>query len=189
MVVVHGGGKAVTKQLESRGLEAKFINGLRVTDANTIEAVDEVLNGKVNGEVAEFVSSYDCEVQPCLKRNSPAKNLIRTDLGFVGAITKVDTAPIKKALEDGLMPIISSTASDENGQCYNKCRHRGRRGCHLLGCTPSSLPIRCSRSASKSGRSKFSSLQSAGRPGRFAQKRRYHRQRNAAQGKQCRGCP
>ncbi len=121
VVVVHGGGKAVTKQLESRGLEAKFINGLRVTDANTIEVVDEVLNGKVNGEVAEFVSSYDCEVQ-----RLPGKEILsckkldqEPDLGFVGAITKVDTAPIKKALEDGLMPIISSTASDENGQCYN----------------------------------------------------------------------
>ena len=121
VVVVHGGGKAVTKQLESRGLEAKFVNGLRVTDANTIEVVDEVLNGKVNGEVAEFVSSYDCEVQ-----RLPGKEILsckkldqEPDLGFVGAITKVDTAPIKKALEDGLMPIISSTASDENGQCYN----------------------------------------------------------------------
>ena len=121
VVVVHGGGKAVTKQLESRGLEAKFINGLRVTDANTIEVVDEVLNGKVNGEVAEFVSSYDCEVQ-----RLPGKEILsckkldqEPDLGFVGAITKVDTAPIKKALENGLMPIISSTASDENGQCYN----------------------------------------------------------------------
>ena len=121
VVVVHGGGKAVTKQLESRGLEAKFINGLRVTDANTIEVVDEVLNGKVNGEVAEFVSSYDCKVQ-----RLPGKEILsckkldqEPDLGFVGAITKVDTAPIKKALEDGLMPIISSTASDENGQCYN----------------------------------------------------------------------
>ena len=121
VVVAHGGGKAVTKQLESRGLEAKFINGLRVTDADTIEVVDEVLNGKVNGEVAEFVSSYDCEVQ-----RLPGKEILsckkldqEPDLGFVGAITKVDTAPIKKALEDGLMPIISSTASDENGQCYN----------------------------------------------------------------------
>ena len=63
VVVVHGGGKAVTKELQDRGLEANFINGLRVTDSQTIEVVDEVLNGKVNAEVAEFVSSYDCEVK------------------------------------------------------------------------------------------------------------------------------
>ena len=61
VVVVHGGGKAVTKELENRGLEANFIDGLRVTDAKTIEVVDLVLNGSVNAEVAEFVSSYDCK--------------------------------------------------------------------------------------------------------------------------------
>ena len=121
VVVVHGGGKAVTKELQDRGLEANFINGLRVTDFHTIEVVDEVLNGKVNAEVAEFVSSYDCEV-----KRLPGKDIIscqkleqEPDLGFVGAINKVDTAPIQEALENGLMPIISSTASDESGQCFN----------------------------------------------------------------------
>lgn len=121
VVVVHGGGKAVTKELQDRGLEANFINGLRVTDFHTIEVVDEVLNGKVNAEVAEFVSSYDCEV-----KRLPGKDIIscqkleqEPDLGFVGAINKVDTAPIQEALENGFMPIISSTASDESGQCFN----------------------------------------------------------------------
>ena len=121
VVVVHGGGKAVTKELQDRGLEANFINGLRVTDSQTIEVVDDVLNGKVNAEVAEFVSSYDCEV-----KRLPGKEILsclkleqEPDLGFVGAITQVDTAPIQEALENGLMPIISSTASDENGQCFN----------------------------------------------------------------------
>lgn len=121
VVVVHGGGKAVTKELQDRGLEANFINGLRVTDSQTIEVVDEVLNGKVNAEVTEFVSSYDCEV-----KRLPGKEILsclkleqEPDLGFVGAITQVDTAPIQEALENGLMPIISSTASDENGQCFN----------------------------------------------------------------------
>lgn len=121
VVVVHGGGKAVTKELEKRGMEAIFINGLRVTDAQTIEVVDEVLNGKVNAEVAEFVSSYDCQVQrlPGKKILSCQKLSQNPDLGFVGTITKVDTAPIHKALDDGLMPIISSTASDKDSQCYN----------------------------------------------------------------------
>lgn len=121
VVVVHGGGKAVTKELENRGLEANFINGLRVTDAKTIEIVDMVLNGSVNAEVAEFVSSYDCKTQ-CLPGKeilSCQKLELEEDLGFVGSITKVDTAPIQHALENGLMPIISSTASDETGQCYN----------------------------------------------------------------------
>jgi acetylglutamate kinase len=121
VVVVHGGGKAVTKELENRGLEATFIDGLRVTDAQTIGVVDEVLNGKVNAEVAEFVSSYDCEV-----KRLPGKEILHCqkldqepDLGFVGSITKVNTAPVQQALDHGLMPIISSTAADDQGQCYN----------------------------------------------------------------------
>ena len=63
VVVVHGGGKAVTKELEKRGIEAKFIDGLRVTDQQSIEVVDQVLNGKINEEVANFVRSYDCKVK------------------------------------------------------------------------------------------------------------------------------
>ena len=121
VVVVHGGGKAVTKELENLGLEATFIDGLRVTDAQTIGVVDEVLNGKVNAEVAEFVSSYDCEV-----KRLPGKEILQCqkldqepDLGFVGSITQVNTAPVQQALDQGLMPIISSTAADEYGQCYN----------------------------------------------------------------------
>ena len=121
VVVVHGGGKAVTKELANRGLEATFIDGLRVTDEKTIEVVDQILNQKVNGEVAEFVSSYDCNVQKL-----PGKEILHCqkleeehDLGFVGSITQVNTAPILQALDGGLMPIISSTASDSEGQCYN----------------------------------------------------------------------
>jgi acetylglutamate kinase len=121
VVVVHGGGKAVTKELENLGLEATFIDGLRVTDAQTIGVVDEVLNGKVNAEVAEFVSSYDCDV-----KRLPGKEILHCqkldqepDLGFVGSITAVNTAPVQQALDQGLMPIISSTAADDHGQCYN----------------------------------------------------------------------
>ena len=121
VVVVHGGGKAVTKELESRGLQATFIDGLRVTDGQTIQVVDDILNGKVNAEVADFVSSYDCAVQ-----RLPGKEILRCqkleqdpDLGFVGSISEVNTAPIQSALNEGLMPIISSTAADSNGQCYN----------------------------------------------------------------------
>jgi acetylglutamate kinase len=121
VVVVHGGGKAINRELESRGIEAKFLDGLRVTDKQTIEAVDKVLNEKVNAEVAQFVSSYDCEVQ-----RFPGKNVLTCeklqgehDLGFVGQVTEVQVDPILEALESGKMPILSSTASDSEGTCYN----------------------------------------------------------------------
>ena len=63
VVVVHGGGKAITRELQKRGIKAQFLDGLRVTDADTIDAVDTVLNEQVNREVSQFVSSHDCDVQ------------------------------------------------------------------------------------------------------------------------------
>lgn len=121
VVVVHGGGKAVTRELESRGLQATFINGLRVTDENAIEVVDYILNQQVNAEVGEFVSSYDCEVKriPGKEIVSCQKIQMTPDLGFVGEISSVNTQPILEASDSGAMPIISSTASDKNGQCFN----------------------------------------------------------------------
>lgn len=121
VVVVHGGGKAVTRALVHKGIEAKFIDGLRVTDKQAIEVVDEVLNGSVNKEVASFVSNYDCDV-----KRIPGKDVLsctklshHSELGYVGEIQTVKTKPILQALKSGSMPILSSTGSDEQGQCYN----------------------------------------------------------------------
>ena len=121
VVVVHGGGKAVTRELEARGLQAQFVNGLRVTNSDAIQVVDEVLNGKVNEEVASFVTSHDCEV-----KRIPGKQVLHCrkleqepDLGFVGEIQEVETREILSAMDAGKMPILSSTGSDESGQCYN----------------------------------------------------------------------
>ena len=121
VVVVHGGGKAVTRKVSEKGIEANFIDGLRVTDKETIRVVDEVLNGEVNEEVASFVSSHDCGVQriPGKEVLSCTKLVSEPDLGFVGDIESVRTEPILEALDEGLMPILSSTASDADGQCYN----------------------------------------------------------------------
>ncbi len=121
VVVVHGGGKAVTRKLAELGIEANFIDGLRVTDKETIRVVDEVLNGEVNEEVASFVSSHDCGVRRIPGKDvlSCTKLISEPDLGFVGKIESVRSEPILEALDDGLMPILSSTASDAGGQCYN----------------------------------------------------------------------
>ena len=121
VVVVHGGGKAVTRKLAEKGIEANFIDGLRVTDKATIGVVDEVLNREVNEEVASFVSSHDCGVRriPGKEVLSCSKLASEPDLGYVGDIGSVRTEPFLEALEEGLMPILSSTASDAGGQCYN----------------------------------------------------------------------
>tara|TARA_Y100000589_G_scaffold298048_1_gene306282 strand:+ start:2316 stop:3185 length:870 start_codon:yes stop_codon:yes gene_type:complete len=121
VVVVHGGGKAVTRRLAEKGIEAEFVDGLRVTDEKTIEVVDEVLNGQVNEEVASFVSSNECGVMriPGKTALTCRKLATHTDLGYVGEITDVDANSIHDALDQGLMPILSSTASDPHGQVHN----------------------------------------------------------------------
>ena len=121
VVVVHGGGKAVTRSLAEKGIEATFVDGLRVTDQETIQVVDDVLNGQVNEEVASFVSSHECGVKRIPGKEVLAchKLINEPDLGFVGEINSVRTESIQDALDNGLMPILSSTASDENGQCFN----------------------------------------------------------------------
>ena len=121
VVVVHGGGKAITRELDKRGIKAQFLEGLRVTDEQTIEVVDSVLNEHVNQEVAQFVSSHDCDVQrfPGTEVLTCEKISGKYDLGFVGQVTRVEAKPILEALDKGYMPILSSTASDEAGVCYN----------------------------------------------------------------------
>ena len=121
VVVVHGGGKAITRTMNERGIESAFVDGLRVTDSRTIEIVDEVLNLKVNGEVAAFVEENDCEAErlpgkevlQCVKLDSDP------DLGFVGEITGVLVDSIDEALDKGKVPVISSTAVDSTGVCHN----------------------------------------------------------------------
>ena len=121
VVVVHGGGKAITRAMEEHGIEATFVDGLRVTNAEAIGVVDEVLNQKVNGEVADFVVQNDCEAErlPGKEVLSCVKLEAEHDLGFVGEIMEVDVARIDDALDAGKVPVISSTAADASGACHN----------------------------------------------------------------------
>jgi len=126
VVVVHGGGKAITRAMDASGLEARFEKGLRVTDASTVEIVRKTLDEEVNLEICEIV-------QRKLGRpiSIPGKKVLRTrrldkapsgesiDIGFVGEVTRVNPAPIHKAIADGYMPIISPVGCDEAGQAYN----------------------------------------------------------------------
>lgn len=125
-VVVHGGGKAISRAMEERNLEPKWVNGLRYTDAATVEVVQEVLSGKINSEVCEML-----QVRKDHPLGIPGENVLQcerlevdaqgneVDLGFVGNITTVKTKVIKKAIKDGYTPVISPVAKDENGQAYN----------------------------------------------------------------------
>ncbi len=127
VVVVHGGGKAISRAMAAAGKEAVFRNGLRVTDEETVRIVEETLNRQVNYDICELVQAHSGRAMSlpgnnlfiCSKAQVADANGEATDLGFVGNIHYVKTKLIKKALADGYTPVISPIALDDQQQPYN----------------------------------------------------------------------
>ena len=125
VVVVHGGGKAITKAMAESGLKATFINGLRVTDAATIAVVKKTLDEIVNRDVCEAVAA---KARP---KGLPGDSVLvcqklaedddgnPVDLGYVGDVTEVKVKLIKKEISEGFIPIISPVAEGYDGKPYN----------------------------------------------------------------------
>ena len=126
VVVVHGGGKAITKAMESSGLKANFINGLRVTDEATVAIVKRTLDEIVNKDVCAAVSLAKGKpkglagdtVLVCEKLTID-DNGAPVDLGYVGEFTEVKVKLIKKEIAEGYTPIISPVAEGLDGKPYN----------------------------------------------------------------------
>lgn len=128
-VVVHGGGKAITRAMEAAGLKANFIQGQRVTDEDTVEVVDRVLSRQINPEIVATLNALGGRAQgfagtdifSCRKLglDNPDKPGDRIDLGYVGEVVAVNTAPLLQCIDDGVVPIISPTARGEDGRIYN----------------------------------------------------------------------
>jgi len=126
-VVVHGGGKAITRAMEKAGLKADFIQGQRVTDAAAVTIVDEVLSRQINPEVVAAIRSFGGEAQgfagpdifTCRKARLTGPDGREVDLGYVGEVIAVNTAPLLECLRQGITPVISPTARGEDGRIYN----------------------------------------------------------------------
>lgn len=123
VVLVHGGGPEINEMLDKMGKESRFIDGLRYTDKETAEVVQMVLAGKVNKNLVSLLQQNggralglcgtDGGMITCERKQS------EVDLGYVGEITDVDTTPILDALDKGYIPVISTVATDKNGEVYN----------------------------------------------------------------------
>ena len=129
-VVVHGGGKAITRAMEQAGLKSSFIQGQRVTDEATVEVVDRVLAREINPEVVATINSLGGAAQgfagtdifECRKLwlEDPARPGAKLDLGYVGEVVRVNTAPLLDCIARGITPVISPTArGQEDGKVYN----------------------------------------------------------------------
>jgi acetylglutamate kinase len=127
VVVVHGGGKAITRAMETAGIKSEFRGGMRVTDAATVKIVEETLNKEINGQICDSLRARGANplgmpgnhVNLCEKLLSADEAGNPIDLGFVGDIKFVKAKLIKKALADGFLPVVSPIALDGDDQPYN----------------------------------------------------------------------
>ncbi len=126
VVLVHGGGKAISRAMSAARIEPVFRNGMRVTDSATVEIVEQTLNGVINREIVDKFAGlgasargvfgqtvFNCERLAADSDGNPV------DLGFVGEVKKIDVSRVEEALAAREIPVISPVASDRHGQFYN----------------------------------------------------------------------
>ena len=122
VVLIHGGGPEISDTLKAMGKETAFVDGLRVTDAETAGVVQMVLAGKINKSLVNLIGSIGgramglCGLDGHMLEAEPVD---REKLGFVGAIAKVDPQPILDLLSMGYIPVVATVGYDEAGNVYN----------------------------------------------------------------------
>jgi acetylglutamate kinase len=127
-IVVHGGGPDITKALTQFEVKSEFVNGLRVTDAKTMEVAQMVLVGKTNKEIVSMLNckggkaiglcGIDGNLIEC-KKHMTSVNGIETDIGYVGQITNINNKLLEVISKDEYIPVIAPIGVGENGESYN----------------------------------------------------------------------
>lgn len=134
-VIVHGGGPEISQMMKRMGKEPRFVNGLRVTDEETMEIVEMVLAGKVNKEIVTMLNQNGGkavgltgkDANLIVARKRPAEisidrntgDELKVDLGYVGDIDRVDTALLSHLSSDGYIPVLTSIGVGLDGESYN----------------------------------------------------------------------
>jgi len=131
-VIVHGGGKAISDAMQNAGIEPRFVQGRRYTDSASLEIVKRVLGKEISEQVVQQIDLYEGWAEPlsvCFNSNVLFGKKLEledehgkpVDMGWVGTITRVDTAPIRKLCERNIIPVIPSVAllDDGSGQALN----------------------------------------------------------------------
>ena len=121
VVLIHGGGPEISQTMKRLGKKAEFVNGLRVTDRETVDIVQMVLAGKVNKTLVSLIQMKGGHAVGLSGIDGGIIEAKMKDeaLGYVGEITKIRTQPIMDLLEKNYIPIISTVASDRQGNTYN----------------------------------------------------------------------
>jgi len=129
-VVVHGGGPQIDQAMKSSGLKPNFVQGLRITDPDTMRIVERVLVGEINQEIVAGITRLGGSAiglsgkdgGMVQARKAPARILPdgqRVDLGLVGEVVRVTPRPLETLLQAGYIPVVAPTAGDDAGNTYN----------------------------------------------------------------------
>ena len=126
-VVVHGGGKAITRATDVAGLKNNFIQGMRVTDEATVNVVEQVLSREINPEIVKTINALGgkargfsgTEIFKCRQLFLKGPGGEELDIGFVGEVTEVNTEPLRECIRRSITPVISPTARGADGKIYN----------------------------------------------------------------------
>ncbi len=121
VVLVHGGGPEITDMLSKIGKKSEFVNGLRVTDKETVDVVQMVLAGKINKNLVNLIQNKGGKAIGLCGIDGHMIKATQLDekLGYVGEITDVNVEPILDVLEKGYIPVVSTVGCDSNGNTYN----------------------------------------------------------------------
>lgn len=121
IVLVHGGGPEINDLMEKLGKKPKFVDGLRVTDKETVDIVQMVLAGKVNKTLVSLLETKGGTAMGISGMDGHLIEAVMKDerLGYVGKITNINAAPITDLLEKGYIPVVSTVGCDKNGNAYN----------------------------------------------------------------------
>ena len=120
VVIVHGGGKAISRALKESGIEPKFVDGLRVTDGPTMEIVRRTLNTEVNASLVHLLQGMKANARP-LHGNwmFTAEKITTPDRGYVGEPVAVDTRAVCEMLDAGIIPVVTPLGTGRDGHLYN----------------------------------------------------------------------
>jgi acetylglutamate kinase len=120
-VVVHGGGPQISDLMRRLGKEPEFVDGLRVTDAETVDIVRMALVGKVNREIVASVNRHGSYAVGLSGEDAGLINVAARDekLGFVGDIRRIDPSILERLIREELIPIVATVGVDDAGQAYN----------------------------------------------------------------------
>ncbi len=120
-VIVHGGGPQITRAMGQSGVEPKWVDGLRVTDAETIRVVQSVLAGEVNPDIVRLLAGHGAVAAGVTGIDGGLFKAVQKDdrLGFVGEIESVDPTLVRGMLNQGIVPVVAPLARGADGHAYN----------------------------------------------------------------------